>query len=225
MKVQAQHIEQAQKRPDVGRRDRSFLTFSDDLAECAAILDRLFRDTAVRRQPVREFRTIACRTGAIQETDEVFEEGIGAPPGYEYQAVMLRGELVRVLEVPPEILNGLFAFFVCRTDGEGPFDLTGEFPIGCIRTFTDNQKVVGMPAEELCLEVDLRYARLDQDRRNTAHEQLCQPVHRDVLLEEGAGSTRGGRARYALSGQGNDSSYSIPGTSPAWLIRFRLPVS
>jgi len=132
--------------------------------------DSLFRDKAVGCQPVFEICAVTRRAGAVQETDEVLKEGIGAALGHEHQAVVLRGEWVRVLEVLPKIQHGPPAFFVCRTDGEAAFDLTDELPIGRSRAFTDNQKVVRVPAEMLCLETDLRHGCLGQDRRNTAHE-------------------------------------------------------
>jgi hypothetical protein len=33
-----------------------------------------------------------------------------------------------------------------------------------------------VPAEALCLEVNLYYCAIDQDWWNTPHEQLCEPV-------------------------------------------------
>ena len=69
----------------------------------------------------------------------------------------------------------------------------------------------------LCLEVDLRYECFDQDRRNTSHEQLCEPVTCDMLLEEDTGSTSGGRTRYVLFGQITnplDTSKSKQGGKP-----------
>ena len=58
--------------------------------------------------------------------------------------------------------------------------------------------LIGMPAEVLCLEVDLRYVRLCQDRWTTSYEQLCEPVRCNMLLEEEACSARGGRIRCVL---------------------------
>ncbi|MGC1955854.1 MAG: hypothetical protein WA970_25460, partial [Gammaproteobacteria bacterium] len=86
-------------------------------------------------------------------------------------------------------------------NGEAAFDLAGELAESSSRVFADNEEVVGMPTEMLCLEVDLRYDGLNQNRRNATYKQLCKPVRCNVLLEEGAGSARGRRTRCALSGQ------------------------
>ena len=109
--------------------------------------------------------------------------------------------MCRVLEVLPEILDGDLAIVVSCADGETALDLASEFSDSCSGAFTDNQKVVGMPAEVLCLEVNLRYEGFDQDRRNTSHEQLYEPVRCDMLLEEDAGSASGGRTRCVLFSQ------------------------
>ena len=98
-------------------------------------------------------------------------------------------------------LDGDLAIVVSCADGETALDLASEFSDSCSGAFTDNQKVVGMPAEVLCLEVNLRYEGFDQDRRNTSHEQLYEPVRCDMLLEEDAGSASGGRTRCVLFSQ------------------------
>ncbi len=171
------------------------------LLQLAAILDRLVRDKAFRRQPVLELRAVARRAGAVQETDEMLEERVGAAQSDEHQAVIRRRETVRLLKSFQKSWMACLQFVVCCADGEAALDLAGEFPGGCSGAFADNQKVVGLPAEVLCLEVNLRHDRVDQDRRNAAHEQLGQPVCRDVLLEERARSARGDRTGSASPGQ------------------------
>ena len=58
-----------------------------------------------------------------------------------------------------------------------------------------------MPAEALSLEVNRYHCAIDQNRRNASHEQLCEPVSRDMLLEERTCSACGGRTRDSFFGQ------------------------
>jgi len=58
-----------------------------------------------------------------------------------------------------------------------------------------------MPAEALCLEVNLCHRTINQYRRNAAHEELCEPVSPNMLLKERSCSACGGRAGDSVLGQ------------------------
>src|SRR6266699_373052 len=131
----------------------------------------------------------------------MLEESVRAPQRDKDEAVIRRREAVAVLEILPEILDGLLALVVCCADREASLDLAGEFLGTCASAFADNQEVVGLPPKVLCLKADLRHHVVDQDWGNAAHEQLGEPVRRDVLLEEGTRSARGGRRGSTLPGQ------------------------
>ena len=45
-----------------------------------------------------------------------------------------------------------------------------------------------MPAQMLRLQMDLHHRAIVQDRRDGLHEELCEPVGIDVLLENRARS-------------------------------------
>src|SRR6266540_2257803 len=177
-------MQHAKERPDVRSRDRLPLDIADDSPQFTAILDDLVRDKTFRRKPALKLCAVAGRAGAVEKTHEMLEEALGATLRNKNQAVIRRSEPVSCLEVTPEILDCLFAVIICCADGESALHLAGEFLRLSSEAFTDNQKVVGLPPEVLCLEVDLQHGGIDQDRRNAPHEQMGEPVRRDVLLEK-----------------------------------------
>ena len=85
---------------------------------------------------------------------------------------MLGIERVGLLEILPEIVNGLLAFVVGSTDGEAAFHLPDESRSRRACARTDDEDVVRIKAEMLGLEMDFGDAGIGQDRRDAADEQL-----------------------------------------------------
>jgi hypothetical protein len=81
-------------------------------------------------------------------------------------------ERVGLLEILPEVANGLLAFVVGGTDGEAALHLPDEprSRRACARA--DDEDVVRIEAEMLGLEMDFGDAGISQDRRDAADEQL-----------------------------------------------------
>ena len=108
---------------------------------------------------------------------------------------MLGIERIALLEILPEIADGLLAFVVSGTDGEAAFRLPYEPRIRRPCARADDEEVVRVEAEMLGLEMDFGDAGIGQDRRNAADEELSQPVGRNMLLEEHALAAGGDRTR------------------------------
>ena len=75
-----------------------------------------------------------------------------------------------LLEILPEVVDGLLAFVVGSTDGEAAFHLPDEprSRRACVRA--DDEDVVCIEAEMLGLEMNFGDAGIGQDRRNAADE-------------------------------------------------------
>ena len=65
IKIQVQHVQHAQKGPDVCCCYRVPLKIADDLAQFAAIVNGFVRDKAFRRQAPLELAAVTCRTGTV----------------------------------------------------------------------------------------------------------------------------------------------------------------
>jgi len=135
-------------------------------------MDRLLRDKSVERQPSFELLAIGRASGAVEQPDKILEERVRAAQRHEDKAVVLGIERVGLLEILPEVANGLLAFVVGGTDGETAFHLPDEprSRRGCARA--DDEDVVRIEAEMLGLEMDFGDAGIGEDRRDAADEQL-----------------------------------------------------
>jgi hypothetical protein len=81
-------------------------------------------------------------------------------------------ERVGLLEILPEIANGLLAFVVGSTDGEAALHLPDEARSRRACARADDEDVVRIEAEMLGLEMDFGNAGICQDRRDATDEQL-----------------------------------------------------
>jgi len=165
-------VEHPQERPQVfGDDGRSFQS-ADDAAELVTLVDGLLRDETVERQPPLEFFAVGRAPRAVEQPDEILEKRIRASQRDEHEAVVLGIERVGLLEIPPEVANGLLAFVVVGTDGEAAFHLPDEprSRPACARA--DDENVVRIEAEMFGLEMDFGDAGIGQDRRDAADEQL-----------------------------------------------------
>jgi hypothetical protein len=74
--IQTQDVENAEKWPELGSRNISLLKLADHCAELVTVLDGLSADESWKSQPIFEVDSVVCRTRAIQEVAEMFEQGI-----------------------------------------------------------------------------------------------------------------------------------------------------
>ena len=96
----------------------------------------------------------------------MLQEGVGPALGDEDKAIMLVAERVLVLEIVPKVAKGLPAILVRSTHAKTALDLAGKPADASVSTFTVNQEVVSLPAQPLCLEVNLHHCAVNQDRWN-----------------------------------------------------------
>jgi hypothetical protein len=75
------------------------------------IIDRFCADEARRRQPVLEIFGVFSGTSTLQQPSEMIKKGVCSPLRNQQESIM-NGEVVRVVEVFPEIENRFMAFFV-----------------------------------------------------------------------------------------------------------------
>ena len=157
IKVQAQHMQHAKERPDVGRRDGVPSTSPMIFRSSPQYWTALSEIKPFVASRLLELCAVAGRAGAVEKTHEMLEECFGAPQRDKNEAVIRRREPFGALEVVPEILDRLLAVVVCCADGEAALDLAGEFLGGCSGALADDQEIIGLPPEVLCLEVDLQH--------------------------------------------------------------------
>ena len=154
MQVEAQDVEHTQERPQIFGDDARSFQFANDVAELVALMDGLLRDETVERQPPLEFFAIGRAPRAVEQPDEILEKRIRAAQRDEHEAVVLGIERIGLLEILPEIADGLLAFVVGGTDGEAAFHLPHEPRIRRACARADNEEVVRVEAEMLGLEMD-----------------------------------------------------------------------
>ena len=169
--------------------------------QVATITDCCFRDEALRLQPRSKLQGVTRRTGAIEKAYEMLQESVGTPLSDEDEPIMRRAERACVIEVFPEVANGLPAIVVRPAYGEAPLHLAAKLPGPYTGGVASNEKVVSVLAEALCLEVNLDHWTVDQDWWNAPHEHLCEPVSPNMLLKECSCSACGGRTGDSVVGQ------------------------
>lgn len=173
---------------------RAPFVIADDLADLLAVLNRLRGEEAGRREPVREIGGILRRPGTVEQPPEASKEHL-RPSLHDQRQAIGRGRKSCAVEVLSEIQHRLLAVLVRGTHGEGALDLTGE-PAALAAALTDDEEVIGLPAQVVGLETHLHHARVDQDRWDPPDQQLRKPVSIDIPLEERTGAAGGERAGY-----------------------------
>ena len=76
VEVEAQHVESAQERPDVGCRDGFSFDIADDLLQLATVAHGLLGDEALGGESLLELDAATGGPRAIEEPDEVLEKRI-----------------------------------------------------------------------------------------------------------------------------------------------------
>ena len=163
-------MEHTQERPQVCGSDLRSFERADSLAELGTLVDGLLRNEPIEGEPPLELFAVGRTSGAVEQSDEILKKRVCAALRDEYEAVVLGVERIGVLEVLPEIADGLLAFVVFSTDGETAFHLPYE-PRIC-RANADYEEVVRVEAEMLGLEMDFGDAGICQYRRYAADEEL-----------------------------------------------------
>ena len=89
VEVEAQHVESAQERPDVGCRDEFSFDVADDFLQLAAVAHGRVGDEAFGGEPLLELDAATRRPRAIEEPDEVLEKRIRTAQRDKREAVVV----------------------------------------------------------------------------------------------------------------------------------------
>ena len=102
-----------------------------------------------------EISSIMRDTGEVQESQEVFEQGVSASQRNEGEPIRVQRKLAGTLEIPPEVLYCLLAFIILGTNGEAALYLPDQFPLLSRSVSPNDQEIVRLPTEMLRLQANL----------------------------------------------------------------------
>jgi hypothetical protein len=83
-------VQHAQEGPQVFAGDGRAFQRADDPAELVALVDGLFRNEAVERQPPLELFAVGSAPRALEQADEIIEKRVGAAQSDEDEAIVAR---------------------------------------------------------------------------------------------------------------------------------------